>query len=230
MGREPFERAVRDEEQLFGSRRQSVQSQIESFDQVGALLRREIETLEQKAASQRRQAELNRQELDGVSQLASKGLVVNSRRLSLEQNAAQLEASQLDLALAIVRARQDISKAERSKVELLNQTRSDVLADLIKTRGRLTEIREKISVTLRLAHETESAALRERARLEQQEAPHSYEIKRAVDGAVRTIEAMEDERVEPGDTVKVLPPTDAGFHMQQIGQTTPSGDVASQTR
>ena len=98
-----------------------MRSKRESYSQVKSLLQREIKSMEAKQATIQRQLGLARQELEDVSKLVERGLAITSRRLGLEQTAAQFEAAKLDLDLAMLRAQQDISKTDRDAADLTSR-------------------------------------------------------------------------------------------------------------
>ena len=58
--------------------------------------------------------------MPGIGQLADRGLVVNSRVLSIEQRIADIEGKVLDLDTAALRAKQDINKATQDASNLAN--------------------------------------------------------------------------------------------------------------
>jgi protein involved in polysaccharide export with SLBB domain len=195
---------MREERLLFTTRRETLRSQLESLTQVKSLLQSEIRSLEAKAVGLQRQLGFARQELEGVSKLVDRGLAVTSRRLSLEQTTAQFESSLLDLDLAKLRARQDISKAERDANDLVNRRNNEVLIELGNVRTKLAGMAEKQLMLQRLIRDSELIAPqqsmlsggREQERLR-------LSIRRQIDGETNSKVVPETEKIHPGDVVQV---------------------------
>jgi hypothetical protein len=88
----------------------------------------------------KRQVALFQNQLDAISPLVSRGTVAVPQRLALEQNVMQLETAQLDVELAILKARQEEDTFKRAIADLQRQHHSEALTDLNQTRTQLTEI------------------------------------------------------------------------------------------
>jgi protein involved in polysaccharide export with SLBB domain len=202
-----MENATREERLLFESRRDATRSQIEGLDQIRGLLLKETETLRSKISSQEQQASLNRAELESINGLVARGLAVTSRKLGLEQNAAQFESTILDLKLAVLRAQQDINKADRDKLEILNLHRNGVLTELATTRAKITENVEKIETEQKLLYEAETAGpRRERSRENSMARSPAFQLLR---GSGEPMQAQETDTIAPGDVLKVILPAPA---------------------
>jgi polysaccharide export outer membrane protein len=195
--------AVKEQAMLFKSRRESLKSQVDGLDQIKALYAAEIDTLKGKIQSVGRQSTLNKTELDAVDSLMSKGLTTASRKLSLQQNAAQFESARLDLELSVVRAQQAISKADRDKAEAVNARRNETLVEIGQNRAKLNQNDENLATERRLARQAETMLMR---RAEDAERPptQTYEIIRQ--GAAQPIGAAETDAVMPGDLLRVSEP------------------------
>jgi DNA repair exonuclease SbcCD ATPase subunit len=201
---------MREQELLFTSRRESLRSKRESYSQVKSLLQREIKSMEAKQATIQRQLGLARQELEDVSKLVERGLAITSRRLGLEQTAAQFEAAKLDLDLAMLRAQQDISKTDRDAADLTSQRQDEILVELGMVRGKLATTAEKRITLERLIHDSEVVAPQRSSRIaELQQKPRLTIVRRAGGGEMQTIAVRDGDPVEPGDVVQVemdIPP------------------------
>ena len=202
--------SMREQELLFTSRRESLRSKRESYSQVKSLLQREIKSMEAKQATIQRQLGLARQELEDVSKLVERGLAITSRRLGLEQTAAQFEAAKLDLDLAMLRAQQDISKTDRDAADLTSQRQDEILVELGMVRGKLATTAEKRITLERLIHDSEVVAPQRSSRIaELQQKPRLTIVRRAGGGEMQTIAVRDGDPVEPGDVVQVemdIPP------------------------
>jgi polysaccharide biosynthesis/export protein ExoF len=214
---------MRAEDRLFGARRETFLSLLESFKQLKALLQSEIKSLETKGVSIQRQLALARQELDGVSKLVDRGLVITSRKLSLDQTVAQFEAAGLDLDLAKLRAQQDISKADRDAADVVARRRNEILVDLGNVRTRLTTMDERRLTLQRLIADSEVFGPQRNQRMANPGQPLNLSIVRRAAGDSRTSIVQESDVVEPGDVVQVE------LRLPADAATNPQSAAAQQT-
>ncbi len=199
---------TREEQLIFQTRKDRLQSKIDSLTRLKALLENEVTALQSKGTALDQQVSLVRKELDNINSLVSRGLSYSARQLQLEQNIAQLESTRVDVDLSVVRTRQDISKAERDIVDLGHERRGDILTDLRKTEARLAELAQKAATAQSLIHDSEvtaPAAIDQRADAEAQQATLTV-LRRGDDGNVHEITVRETDPVEPDDTIKVQRP------------------------
>lgn len=195
--------AMREESALFVARRKATRSQLELLQQSRALLGDELRTLAAKAVTQKRQQDLIRRELDNINSLISRGLAVSPRQLAVEQNLAQSESQALDLSLATARARQEISRIDRSIADLENQREIDVGRELRDTQLSLKQTGDRIAALRMLIHESTTVAPRLQSQQEKNLGRMRFSILRRQDGAVRELAIDETSPVLPGDVVRI---------------------------
>lgn len=199
--------ALQEEQLIFQARRESFRSQTEALEQLKLLVQRELESLTRKDLLLDRQLTSARKELESVYSLVSRGLAVTPRQFALEQTTSQLEGSRLDLGSTMLRARQDISKAERDLLELRNKRQNDILVDLRQTQMKLDELAQRMQTSERLLQETDLVAPLMAAEHGREEtAQPIYSIIRTVNGSMQEHVVSEIEAVQPGDTVRVVRP------------------------
>ena len=192
------------EKQLLDTRVKALKSQVDGLTQTEALLTHEIEAQGEKRKTLERQAALAKKELDNVSGLVAKGLVVSSRQLALEQNVAQLESNRSDLDLLVLRAQQDLAKAGREKTDLRDRRRTETLTDVTQISGQIATNVEKIRTARALANNYEQKGAREIAAAAADPLPSlQFLITRDEKGQKITKFVAEDAIVEPGDTLRV---------------------------
>jgi exopolysaccharide production protein ExoF len=195
---------MREEQLLFEARHQAVNSQVAAINQAKALLGAEVESLKSKAISLQRQLDLAKQELDNVSGLVQKGLAVAARQLQLDQNVSNFESNRLDVDLQILRAKQDMSKADRDLLDLQNKARNDVLTEISDVRSKLAVNTERTTTTQGLIYNSEVQAPQTvAAQIGSNNTKITYSIVRTVDNKQQTLVASESDTVYPGDVVKV---------------------------
>ncbi|WP_269930288.1 polysaccharide biosynthesis/export family protein [Aminobacter sp. HY435] len=192
---------IADETAIMAARQKKVTLRLESLGNLKKLLESEIVSLGKKSETQQRQVELARKELGGVDTLAQKGLVVNTRVLSVERSVAEMEGKILDLETAILRAKQDISKAEQEAIDLKNDTESELAIERQKIVAELNEVTLKLNTQKGLISEAGGVAPANGG-----EPTLTYRLVRKRDGKSATVEATEDTPVMPGDVLKVERP------------------------
>ena len=176
---------------------------LQALKDLKDLLHSEIESLKKKGDTQEKQLQLMQKQLGGIGNLASKGLVVNSRVLNLQAQIADLRSRLLDLDTTRLQARQDMNKADQDQIKFENDRDSQRTKQLQDANEQLREITRKLSMNRDLMLE---------AVLQSASAPGSgpaslpetgYTIVRtAKDGSTKTIKATEGTRVLPGDVIK----------------------------
>lgn len=195
--------ALSEESALFASRQKAARSQLELLQQSRLLLEEELRTLGAKAITQKRQQDLVRRELDNINSLISKGLSVSPRQLAVEQNLAQSESQALDLLLATARAKQEISRLDRSIADLQNQREIEIGRELRETQLSLRQTSDRMAALRLLIHESTALAPRLQNQQEQDLARMRFSIQRRQDGVIRNVEGTETTAVQPGDIVRV---------------------------
>jgi hypothetical protein len=137
---DPVASALRDEQLVFAARKEALASQLATLNEDKTLAEQEIELTTAKQQSLLRQQTLAQDELNKINGLMKEGLANGGQKLALEQNILQAEAVRLDVQLAILKARQEVSKIDRNVVDVRNQWRNDSLADFNKTRSTIADL------------------------------------------------------------------------------------------
>lgn len=192
---------IADETAIMAARQKKLKLRLEALDNLKGLLEREIVSLSRKSETQERQVELARKELSGIDSLAQKGLVVNTRVLSTERSIAEMEGKILDLETAILRARQDISKAEQDAIDLRNDNESELAVEKQKAVSDLNAVALKMRMQKGLMSEAIGLAP---AAMAATDLAISYVLVRKSGGKSTQINAAEDTPILPGDVVKVV--------------------------
>ncbi|WP_457094457.1 polysaccharide biosynthesis/export family protein [Microvirga sp. P5_D2] len=195
-------RLVADEAAVMNARRDALRSRLTANAEIKVLYSKEVESLEQKVAVQDKQIALARRELKSVSTLVEKGLAVSSREFALERVAADIESKMLDHTTAILRARQEISKADREEIDLKAERKAAIVAELQQVNVELDQLKARLVTAESLANEVTSIAPRQA--LDRMQAPqHSFWIVRREGADAVKIAADENAAVMPGDVVRI---------------------------
>jgi exopolysaccharide production protein ExoF len=198
-------RALMDSEKaLMVSREKRLRLQLTALADLKSLLTTEIEALGKKSQTQTRQLELVQADLDKVDTLAEKGLAISSRRLTLEQRTADLQAALLDIDTASLKAKQDINKAGQDETNLQNDWDAQLAQELQNTEQELDTLALKLGTSRSLMSEAlmqsaDAAILKDGLSA----ANIAYTILRTVEGKAEQVPATETTPVLPGDIVKV---------------------------
>jgi exopolysaccharide production protein ExoF len=181
------------------TRRDALQSQLTALSELRSLYEKEIVSLESKRVTQAKQIALAQRELNTVGALVDKGLAVTSRQFALERTTADLQSGMLDVDTALVRAKQEMRKAERDATDLVKDSKAKVSADLREAKASIEQLINRMNTSETLAEATTSLTV-----------PNGiggkslvYWIQRRKDGALTTFSAGEGTLVEPGDVVRV---------------------------
>ncbi|KXF77053.1 sugar ABC transporter substrate-binding protein [Paramesorhizobium deserti] len=200
------QKLIDDEAAIMRSRTQSLTLQLNALDELKTLYQNEITSLEKKMVVQNRQKDLMSKELSSIGGLADKGLVVNSRVMSLETSVADMQSKLLDLDTAALRAKQEINKATRDETDLENSRTAELANGMQATQAALDETELKLSMyknlmTEALVNAPEASALAAR----DGEGPVlEYSIVRNNgDGETKEFSADENTPLMPGDLIKV---------------------------
>ncbi|HEX8045621.1 polysaccharide biosynthesis/export family protein [Rhizobium sp.] len=200
-----IDRMMREEQDLFDTRQRSLSTEIDALNQAKLLASNQIEALNSKAVSLAKQIELANKDVGTVSKLISQGLTVSSRELGANQNLAQLQSQNLDVALANLKARQDVAKADGDIADANNRYRVQALTEATEVRDRLASNREKTTTTRGLLENIQARAPAAAANMAADDSLRTLvtTIDRIVDGTLRTIVVGDNDPVLPGDVIRV---------------------------
>jgi protein involved in polysaccharide export with SLBB domain len=199
--------AMQQEGLIFQARREALSTQKRALEQLKDFLEKEVVSLAAQKQTEETQVQLVKKELSSIASLVDKGLTAVPRQLGLERTLAQIEGERLRVETSLLRAKQEISKAEIAMLELKNKRRSDVTIELRETQTKLEELDRKADTTEQLLYEAEVTApqlLAQRARSRRVK-PVFTIVRQRGENALE-LSASESTTVEPGDTIKVEVP------------------------
>ena len=213
------DQAMRAEQLLFETRRNAIKAETVAIEQSINSFKSELSALDSKSKTLDRQLDLSRGELNLVSDLVSKGLTIGSRKLAAEQSQASFESNRLDVQVAILRAQQSLTRAERDVIDLKARFRREVLTDVADTNLKIAQNDERARTAERLTVNAESQLLGSNVDGTELLLPR-FEITRRDGETPRTWTTSEDASVEPGDVIRVTlvrkPAAQAAVSPQQV--------------
>ncbi len=197
------------EKALMVSRDKRLKLQLTALAELKSLLQNEIDALGKKSVTQSRQLTLVMEDKGRIDVLAEQGLALSTRKLSIEQRIADLQAALLDIDTASLKAKQDVSKANQDEITLRNDWDAQLAQELQNTEAEL----DTLSLKLTTSRDLMTEALLQSADASQTPqagaiANISYTIVRQKAGKPVKLPADEGTPVQPGDVVKVEPVLD----------------------
>ncbi|PSJ58544.1 sugar ABC transporter substrate-binding protein [Mesorhizobium soli] len=199
--------AMEQERLIFKARQDGMKTQIQALGDLKDFLAKELQALEEQLTLYDKQIELVEKELTGVSSLVSKGLTAAPREMSLERTLAQIRSDRLAAETAVFRARQEISRADISALEVKNKYATEVSETLRETQAQMNEISRKAQTAVQMLHDSEVTTPRLLAQSRGDEAQPIYTVVRPMqDGTASEIAATETTALQPSDTLKIKIP------------------------
>lgn len=193
---------TKEETLLFNGRSESLTAKLAAISQAKSVLSSQLSALEAKNHSIGRQLELTRQDLSQVNDLMNKGMAIATRRLAAEQIVAGYESSQIDVQVAALKARQDLSQADRDIIDLKTKFRTDALQEATEIRAKIDITNEKIRTAKNLVKQGSVMAgnLMRREDTVEKVVP-SYSVSRP--SSSKVIALSGNDEIQPGDVLQV---------------------------
>ena len=188
---------IQREQSMFAAQRDAITSQLNALNQLKSLLNGEVTSLQAKTTNMDQELALMKKELSSTTTLVQQGLAIAPREYTLRETELDTEGRRLDLDTAALRAKEDISKADQSIVELQNKTRDQNQADLADVEQKLSETEARIATGATIVDRETSATAN--APPSAEDAAVTCEILRRDDGKTQQIRADETALIEPGD-------------------------------
>jgi HlyD family secretion protein len=131
------------QQKLLSSTIESERGKAEQLNQQVGQLNEQIIGIVAQVESQKSQLSLIRQELTSLQKLKAKGLVPNSRVLSVEREEARLQGQQAELAASKASTEARIGEVKLRILQLEEDRRTEALTDLRDTEARIAELQQK---------------------------------------------------------------------------------------
>jgi protein involved in polysaccharide export with SLBB domain len=197
--------AMAQEQAMFAARRDALHSETTSLNQLKDLLNGEVTSLQSKTKDVDQELALLKQELAQTAAMVQKGLAAAPREFTLRQTELQTEGRRLDLDTAILRAREDIGKAEQSILKLHDKRRGEIMAESAEVERKLVDHAARIKTGKAIEEQEGNASPDLASILDSGSGPLTYSIIRPAGdaGGPQKLAATEASDVEPGDTIEV---------------------------
>lgn len=139
-------RTLADQEKQFIERRASLNVQISVLEARASQLRQEIHGFEETQRADEQQVQFINNELGGVRELYEQQLVTKSRWLTLERERSRLEGEIGRLISEKAKAEKAIGESQLQIAQLKQQFQEQVSKELVETREKLADLRNKQAV------------------------------------------------------------------------------------
>ncbi|MBW9118010.1 polysaccharide biosynthesis/export family protein [Rhizobium cauense] len=205
-GNEPrFSKMMAEEQSLFETRERSMMTEIDALNRAKVLANNQIDALKEKAASLAKQIDLAANDLNSVKKLVSQGLTVSARQLGANQNVADLESRNLDVALAKLKTEQDLTKVDQDIADVRNRYRVNALTEAAELRDRFASNTEKTKTARDQLNNLQVRAPSAMASLAEGKDPYTFlmTVNRVIDGSMQTLVVTDNDPVMPGDMIRV---------------------------
>jgi len=189
---------LRQEQAIFKARANHIQRQSKSFDELREFFTKEMANLDAKTRGSEEDIKSLQEELRKMKPLVDKGLVVPATRNELERTIRSATGDRLDLATAIMRARQGIAEASRS-IEALHDIQLTEVASALQTE-------QSVLYQLNLKRENAQQKLLEalsRGGSTTEPGSLKFSVSRRIDGQIVDMVASEGTALQPGDVVTI---------------------------
>jgi polysaccharide export outer membrane protein/exopolysaccharide production protein ExoF len=218
------------EQLMFAARRDALRSQLDAFKGLRDLLSGEVVSLQAKIKNVDEELAMLKGERTNTTNLVRQGLAVAPREFTLRETEVQTQGRRLDLDTAVLRAREDIGKADQSALELRNKFHNDILTELAEVERKLSEAAARIK-TNQMIVEREITEPELASMLSEAHGELVYSIIRGTGSEARETPASETSIVEPGDTVQVKRKTEssAQFGAAVENSVDPVAETAAKT-
>ncbi len=196
-------RLLQEEQVIFDSRRDALRSQIDAQNRLKQLLNGEISSLGSKLQTMDQELDLLKKEKTRIASLVTQGLAVTPREFELRQTEFQAESRRLDVDAAILRAREDVERANQAIAELQDKSRAEGLSELAQAEAKLAETAERIKAASAITNRDAIAEPALGANVGEQASAPVYSVLRRDGAGVRAVASTDATEVEPGDTIEV---------------------------
>lgn len=140
------------QQKLLTSSTESARGKVDQLNQQVDQMQEQIKGIVAQIASQSQQSKLIAEELASLKNLQQKGLVPNSRVLSVEREAARLEGVEAELVSNKAATEARIGEVKLRIIQIEEDRRTEALTDLRDTEARIAELDEKrIAASSRLS-------------------------------------------------------------------------------
>ncbi|WP_298569806.1 polysaccharide biosynthesis/export family protein [uncultured Aliiroseovarius sp.] len=189
------------EADILAAKQNARAAQGERIRDLQAVLREQIDRLTAQIALRADQIVTTEAELKDVSSLKERGLTVNTRVNALTSALNELEAKRLQLEIARLTAQQQLNRAQRDELALVDDARAETLARLNAVERDISGLQIRLATARALRAQAVSAGMAVPDTVG--EMATRYRVTRVVDGVATTSDIRATDPMRPGDTIEI---------------------------
>ncbi|SEO20987.1 membrane fusion protein, protease secretion system [Duganella sp. CF517] len=133
------------QQQLFTSRRASLQSQLSAMDENIAGLNQQLKGLQESRDSKKTQLAILKEQLDNMRSLATDGYIARNRMLDLDRTYVQISGAMSEDVGNIGRARSQVLELQMKRSQALSDYQKEVRTQLADTQREAEALMSRIS-------------------------------------------------------------------------------------
>ncbi|MFH6784297.1 MULTISPECIES: polysaccharide biosynthesis/export family protein [Methylobacterium] len=216
------------ETSIFEARRKALAAQVDAIEDLKRFLRQQIDALNGQLATIDTQIKLIATEIRSNEQLAERGLATQQRTIAAGRSMAQMESEKLRTTTDLLRARESISRADITILDMRSKRATEVTGEMRDTQRALEQLKPRMEMAERLIIEAEVSAPRFLSdRVQARRARPTYRIARQSGPTTQEIGAEENTALMPGDAVTVELPNGDLPAVSWPSATRPGGAMTS---
>jgi HlyD family secretion protein len=139
-------RQIKDQTNQFKERQATIQGQVDILESRAQQLETEAKGLAVEKSSSEEQAAFINQELVGLRTLREKNLIPLTRLLAMERERTRLEGVIGRSTAEIAKAQNSVGETKLQIAQIKQKVQEDIAGQLLETRQKNSELREKLSV------------------------------------------------------------------------------------
>ncbi|HMQ92209.1 MAG TPA: polysaccharide biosynthesis/export family protein [Amaricoccus sp.] len=191
-------RLIAQEQAIFAARQEAFSTQMAALEQLRTNLQTEVPAQAALLDNVKAQADSLRDEV------ATIGKVVTGREVrDLERQITALEGQRLQGETSLLRAQQEVSRAEIAIIELRSQRTQSLAGEIRDTQGQFDQLERRIDTATSLVEDAEISSPLDGEAGRPRLRPLYSIVRAGADGQPVEFEAEETTQIEPGDAIKV---------------------------
>ncbi|MEM1383240.1 MAG: polysaccharide biosynthesis/export family protein [Pseudomonadota bacterium] len=198
-GSEAMQAVFLEEQTIFDARREALEREVGSIEDLQSLLNAELEALDAKGIGLNAQLARVRKAVGDLESLVDRGLARSPVLLDLQRTLVDLEGRELDLQTSSFRARQRLSEADRDIIDLRARRSTEAVVELQKARAQIELLKERAGTMQEMLVEMGAASTLD----EVAETRVDFTVLRQTEAGLEEMWVGRDARVQPSDVIEV---------------------------
>ena len=191
-------RLLEQEQAIFAARQDAYKTQMAALEQLRANLQTEVPAQAGMLETVKAQADSLREEVETIG-----GVVTGREVRELKREITQLEGDRLRGEASLLRAQQEVSRAEVAIIELRTQHTQNLAGEIRDTQAQLDELAHRLETAKSLVEDARIGDFSDGSAGTPRMRPVFSIVRTGADGRPVELTAEETTPIEPGDAIKV---------------------------